>query len=861
MQVVFNCQALVFKFDLSQNLYVPIVNDVCDIQLVSINPRAGDVPGRKLLAFEKGSSSPFLVIDFNSNISLQQTKGPGWNNIRVHSASEIKDFLLETVGQQNEIYGFSEWLHRFADRKGMVISPQQDYSIHNHQIVHSPPGPNESFIPGDQSLTQNMNTSHLGVGGIFSPVSYELQPNTKPEGYSFHERAMHLDYLKEKNEKNIGAAISSFPPNVFEPALSYNSRSRIYEEHSQKQGTPEIPKTIDDFRLVNAKVPLDGLVLNPITSHSASTVSVKGTQATTELDRNTAKQTTESLCSLLAETIRIGDEKKASDLASELARRKSKVALHEALDEEENKSMDTSIKVTVQIEDKQFRSPVLIKLDVDPNVTDVGTLKRMLFEKYSIPINVQRWVIGKRLPKDHEILRKLEVKTTGTVIYLYLLSANDASSREEKSNRVIENRDKAPSLPPRDYRTNDAVVAAPLNARSHRYATVPSNLHRASDVQRHGADFRIPQQEEFFMQVPAADQNNGQQKIQVPVVQAANSPFKDAAPPTPMPLLENQGWKCPACTYINIPTRPGCEQCCGSRPADYKLPPNFEIDEGERQRLEEVAFQDQLAHNYQETAKELQRLEAIRNYQETLIVADQALIPNREPFDCPICFDEIGAAEGVVLRECLHKICRECLKDHIRNSEDPEIPCPCSEDGADCRQIITAQEIQAILPEEEYLRYLQLSVNAAETRAVNSFHCRTTNCHGWCYYEDEVNWFDCDVCQKRNCLTCKAIHDNMTCKEYQDDLKRRADNEDTAKRTQAMLEELIRKGDAMKCPQCSVVLQKKDGCDWMRCSMCRTEICWATKGRRWGPKGNGDTSGGCKCTPAKRCHPRCGNCH
>ena len=85
-----------------------------------------------------------------------------------------------------------------------------------------------------------------------------------------------------------------------------------------------------------------------------------------------------NLCSLLAETIRIGDEKKASDLASELARRKSKVALREACDEDENKAIDTSIKVTVQIEDKQCRSPVLIKLDVDPNVTDVGTLKRMV---------------------------------------------------------------------------------------------------------------------------------------------------------------------------------------------------------------------------------------------------------------------------------------------------------------------------------------------------------------------------------------------------------------------------------------------------------------------------------------------------
>ena len=42
---------------------------------------------------------------------------------------------------------------------------------------------------------------------------------------------------------------------------------------------------------------------------------------------------------------------------------------------------------------------------------------------------------------------------------------------------------------------------------------------------------------------------------------------------------------------------------------------------------------------------------------------------------------------------------RDCLRDHIRNSEDPEIPCPCSEDGADCRQVITAQEIQAVRPD------------------------------------------------------------------------------------------------------------------------------------------------------------------
>ena len=47
---------------------------------------------------------------------------------------------------------------------------------------------------------------------------------------------------------------------------------------------------------------------------------------------------------------------------------------------------------------------------------------------------------------------------------------------------------------------------------------------------------------------------------------------------------------------------------------------------------------------------------------------------------------------------------------------------------------------------------------------------------------------------------------------------------------------MIASGDAMNCPRCNVVLLKKDGCDWMRCSMCKLEICWATRGRRWGPK-------------------------
>ena len=51
-----------------------------------------------------------------------------------------------------------------------------------------------------------------------------------------------------------------------------------------------------------------------------------------------------------------------------------------------------------------------------------------------------------------------------------------------------------------------------------------------------------------------------------------------------------------------------------------------------------------------------------------------------------------------------------------------------------------------------------------------------------------------------------------------------------------LLQDMVAQGEAMKCPQCDIIVQKKDGCDWICCVMCKTEICWATKQRRWGPK-------------------------
>lgn len=59
-----------------------------------------------------------------------------------------------------------------------------------------------------------------------------------------------------------------------------------------------------------------------------------------------------------------------------------------------------------------------------------------MFMKHKFPVEVQRWIIGQRIPKDNETLRHCNVKTSGTVVYLYLVSAKSVGiNREEVESR------------------------------------------------------------------------------------------------------------------------------------------------------------------------------------------------------------------------------------------------------------------------------------------------------------------------------------------------------------------------------------------------------------------------------------------
>ncbi|TSM44114.1 RanBP-type and C3HC4-type zinc finger-containing protein 1 [Bagarius yarrelli] len=260
-----------------------------------------------------------------------------------------------------------------------------------------------------------------------------------------------------------------------------------------------------------------------------------------------------------------------------------------------------------------------------------------------------------------------------------------------------------------------------------------------------------------------------------------------------------------------------------------------------------------------------------KNFLSLLETDNQDLISNKEELSCPICCEQVLAGEGVTLRECLHSFCRECLNLTIVNCMDAEVVCPYADGEYSCNCVLQDREIKTLLSLNEYQKFLELRLKIAESRSENSYHCKTLDCPGWCIFEDDVNEFACDICNATNCLLCKAIHKDMNCKEYQDDLRLRAENDAAAKRTTEIVENanmagllqmMLQNGEAMYCPKCKIIIQKKDGCDWICCLMCKTEICWVTKQARWGPQGPGDTSAGCKCRiNGVSCHPNCQNCH
>ena len=54
------------------------------------------------------------------------------------------------------------------------------------------------------------------------------------------------------------------------------------------------------------------------------------------------------------------------------------------------------------------------------------------------------------------------------------------------------------------------------------------------------------------------------------------------------------GWNCPACTFLNLPTIPSCDQCLNDRPEDYVVPEGYKLTDRELNIIRNQEEQEKL---------------------------------------------------------------------------------------------------------------------------------------------------------------------------------------------------------------------------------------------------------------------------
>lgn len=272
---------------------------------------------------------------------------------------------------------------------------------------------------------------------------------------------------------------------------------------------------------------------------------------------------------------------------------------------------------------------------------------------------MQKWIIGKRLPKPGDTLHDLNVRQSGITVFLYLLSGKTVGLRQSDVERFGRGNPVAGSVGGflggmlgvtagvvgsaaaiGGFVGGAAVTAgatATVRSEGHmKHATSTPNLSAASAPRTAAAPNRAEQMSLLHPSSPASGSNQLEKSgpATLPIHMGMNistihnllaqqsggqgggagnvvNPIPQKSFVNNLEPVEQQaeedgrpvGWTCPRCTFINQPTRPGCEICSTDRPADYVVPAEAMLDERERIRIaaeerEEALFQQVCAQTF-----------------------------------------------------------------------------------------------------------------------------------------------------------------------------------------------------------------------------------------------------------------------
>lgn len=144
---------------------------------------------------------------------------------------------------------------------------------------------------------------------------------------------------------------------------------------------------------------------------------------------------------------------------------------------------------------------------------------------------------------------------------------------------------------------------------------------------------------------------------------------------------------------------------------------------------------------------------------------DNDVVPNHDEFQCPLCLKTCLPNDGVVLRDCIHSLCKLCVRESIISNLDLQIKCPYKTTYV-CESNLQDREIKGIVGQDIYDEHLA-RITLQIRKDKNIFNCRNENCLGFGFIDEQETSFECSECKTINCTLCRDIHNGMNCEEFE----------------------------------------------------------------------------------------------
>ena len=222
----------------------------------------------------------------------------------------------------------------------------------------------------------------------------------------------------------------------------------------------------------------------------------------------------------------------------------------------------------------------------------------------------------------------------------------------------------------------------------------------------------------------------------------------------------------------------------------------------------------------------------IRKKKESSIIEESVtpndIISSNEPSNqntCQICFDEFNNNSETYNLNCMHKFCKECiieyLKEEINNSRVINLKCPIQE----CTDLFNEGNINELMDDTFKYKYSKFKQREKIKNDPSLVVCPIINCEGFAQKPKEEESETLIPKEQTNKTKYKLVcnYEHPFCsacnQAWHGDSECQADKEikDFATYSGFIVK---------KCPKCKAWTEKNEGCNHMNCKICKHNWCW-----------------------------------